>query len=268
MNFNFFQQNSSFSLVLLLVILIALVSYTAAAVQSGDRYKPWPISRYFYWTIGIVCTAAAVTGPLAARAHTDFTAHMVGHLLLGMLSPLLLTLAAPITLFLKTINVKFARRLTYILKSQPLRMISHPISAALLNVGGLWFLYTTDLYMAMHNNPILYFLIHMHIWLAGWLFTLSIIYIEPTPHRHSFLLRSCVFVTAFAAHGILSKYIYAHPPAGVPSEQAKIGGMLMYYGGDIIEIAIILIFCNQWFRKSRTVQKLVNTSRRQAPSPQ
>ncbi len=54
-----------------------------------------------------------------------------------------------------------------------------------------------------------------------------------------------------AGHGILSKFIYAHPPAGVPLEQAKIGGMIMYYGGDVVDIVMIFNLCLHWFRATR-----------------
>ncbi|WP_434612356.1 cytochrome c oxidase assembly protein [Arthrobacter sp. A5] len=52
------------------------------------------------WLAGTVAAAAAVTGPLAEDAHTEFTAHMAGHLLVGMIAPLLLVSAAPVSLAL------------------------------------------------------------------------------------------------------------------------------------------------------------------------
>ncbi|MCR2805726.1 cytochrome c oxidase assembly protein [Paenibacillus soyae] len=232
------------------VILIMLAGYIAAAVQTSRRYKPWPLRRYLYWIIGVLCASSAVVGPVAVQAHSDFTAHMAGHLLLGMLSPLFLTLAAPITLLLRSLTIRAARKLTRALNSRPLRVISHPVTASLLNAGGLWILYTTDLYMVMQHQPLLHLLVHLHIWLAGCLFTMTIIYMDPVPHRYGFLYRAGILVAAFAAHVALSKYIYAHPPAGVPDGQAAAGGMLMYYGGDFVEIALVSIFCYQWYKRS------------------
>lgn len=110
---------------------------------------------------------------------------------------------------------------------------------------------STELYVAMQKIPLLHMLVHMHVFLAGCLFILSIIYIDQTSHRTSFIYRAIVLVIALSGHGILSKYIYAHPPAGVSAAQAEIGGMLMYYGGDAIDLAIIIILCLQWFRAAR-----------------
>jgi putative membrane protein len=83
------------------------------------------------------------------------------------------------------------------------------------------------------------------------------IYIDLTPHRTSFLHRAIVLVIALAGHGILSKFIYIHAPAGVPAEQAELGGMLMYYGGDAIDIVIIFILCWQWYVATRPRINLV-----------
>ncbi|WP_231597513.1 cytochrome c oxidase assembly protein [Bacillus sp. SA1-12] len=225
--------------------------YILAAVVSSRYYKPWPIYRTVCWVFGVFFAIIAVAGPLASRAHVDFTAHMIGHLFLGMLAPLLMTLAAPITLVLRSLSVPLARRFSKFLKSWPLRIFTNPLVASLLNIGGLWLLYTTNLYSLMHESILLHLIVHFHVFLAGYLFTVSMIYMDPISHRVPFLNRAIVLIVALAGHGILSKYIYAQPPAGVPTAQAEIGGMLMYYGGDAIDSILIFIFCLQWFRDSR-----------------
>lgn len=234
-----------------LVIVTVLILYTLAAFISSRRLKRWPLHRTICWSLGVFCAAFAMIGPLADRAHVDFSAHMLGHLLLGMLAPLLMALAAPITLVLRTIPVIHARQLSFILKSKPIRILSNPLAASFLNIGGLWTLYTTGLYAAMHQSIFLHLFIHIHVFLAGYLFTVSIIYIDPSPHKTGFVYRAIVLIAALAGHGILSKYIYAHPPEGVPAVQAEAGAMLMYYGGDAIDLVLIFILCYQWFKAAR-----------------
>jgi putative membrane protein len=77
------------------------------------------------------------------------------------------------------------------------------------------------------------------------------VYIDPTPHRLSYLYRSLVLLFALSAHAILAKHIYAFPPAGVAKQEAEIGGMLMYYGGDAIDLIIIIMLCHQWYRSTQ-----------------
>lgn len=227
---------------------VSIVLYFLAAVFTGKKYRSWPVHRYFFWTLGVLCISAAVIGPLAALAHTNFKAHMLSHLLLGMLAPLLIVFSKPMTLLLRVLRTDSARILARLLKSRPIGLLSNPAIAAILNVGGLGVLYLTDLYMLMHHFLFLFILVHMHVFVAGYLFTISIIYIDLSPHRFSYIYRSLVLILALAGHKILSKYIYAHPPAGVPKQQAEAGGMLMYYGGDLIDLALITILCYQWYK--------------------
>lgn len=230
---------------------MAFIMYILAVVISSRRHKPWPLYRTVCWTFGVFFAVIAVAGPLANRAYIDFTGHMLSHLLLGMFAPLLMVLGGPMMLMLRTINVSLARRLLRILRSWPSYLYTHPIVASFLNIGGLWVLYTTDLYSLMHENYMIHIMVHIHVFVAGYFFTLSMLYIDPISHRFSFLYRSIVLVIALAGHGILSKYIYAHPPVGVPLDQSKLGGMLMYYGGDAIDIVLIFLLCLQWFKANQ-----------------
>jgi putative membrane protein len=242
-----------FELIMIFLFVVLLLTYVGAGITSSrnNHLRKWPLYRYIFYILGVLCAASAIIGPLANQAHMNFTAHMVGHLLLGMLAPLLLVLSAPMTLLLRTLHVNAARRLSRMLKSQLMRIPSHPIVASFLNIGGLWILYTTDLYAAMNENFLLHLLVHLHVFIAGYLFTVSMIYVDPIAHRFSFVYRAVVFVIALAGHGILSKYIYANPPAGTPAAQAEIGGMIMYYGGDAIDMVLIFILCLQWFKATR-----------------
>lgn len=234
-----------------LPFILLFIFYMAAVIKTNQAYKKWPMHRSVFLCIGAILAVMSVAGPLAELSQTDFRAHMAGHLLLGMLAPLLIALAAPMTLLLRTLPTSQARWLTKFLKSRPIGWIINPITAAILNIGGLWLLYTTSLYSLMHEIMWLHMLVHMHIFLAGYLFTVSLIYIDPIHHRVSYLNRAIVLVLSLAWHSILAKYLYAHPPNGVPADEAETGAMLMYYGGDLVDAAIIFILCWQWYRATR-----------------
>ncbi|ALC83081.1 MULTISPECIES: cytochrome c oxidase assembly protein [Bacillus] len=237
--------------VLAVAFFLLIVLYFIARIVSNRRYKKWPLHRYLLWSTGIICVAASVIGPLVQKAHMDFTAHMIGHLLLGMLAPLLLVLAAPMTLILRAIPITAARRLSKLLKSRPVGILTDPITATVLNIGGLWVLYMTELYAVMNQNTLVHILVHIHIFLVGYVFTSSILSIDPDPYRHSFMYRAVVLIIALAGHSILSKMIYAYPPSGVSREQADQGAMIMYYGGDAVDLVLIIVLCFQWYRSVR-----------------
>lgn len=233
------------------IFILLGAGYLIAVISTNKRYKKWPIFRIVCWTLGMGIALAAVVGPLANSAHTNFTAHMVSHLLLGMVAPIFMAIAKPVTLLLRTANTSLARKMTAILKSRVIHFVSHPISAAILNVGGLWLLYTTDLYTFMHENAFFALFVHLHFFIAGYVFTISIIYFDPVYHQYSYRFRAVVLITAIAGHDILSKYMYANPPAGVSRQEAETGSMVMYYAGDWIEVALIIIFCWQWYNSTK-----------------
>ncbi|MTT32730.1 cytochrome c oxidase assembly protein [Terrilactibacillus sp. BCM23-1] len=249
-------------LLLSLPFVIIFVWYIFAVIISNRRYRPWPKYRIVFWTLGVLAIVS-VAGPLASHAHMNFTVHMIGHLLLGMLAPLLMALSRPMTLLLRMLSIPLARRLTSLLRKWPLMILTHPITAVILNIGGLWLIYSTELFSLMHHHVLLYLLIHIHVFMAGYLFTISILYIDPIPHRVSFLYRGIMLILALAGHAILSKYIFVHTPVGVPQNQAELGSLLMYYGGDVIDMAIIFIFCLQWFKSTQPlirVEKVPETT--------
>ena len=239
--------------VIAVVCLIFIVLYLWAVIVTNCHKRSWPMMRSISFLLSMLFIWLSIVGPFSmyGSGELNFTSHMVGHLLLGMLAPLTLTLAAPLTLVLRTLPTKYARQLSTLLKSKLSLFFTHPVVTVVLNIGGLWLLYTTPLFSWMHTNEWVYWLVHIHIFLAGYLFTISIIYIDPIYHRKSFRYRAVALILALAGHSILSKYIYANPPSGVSVQQAELGSMVMYYGGDIIDASIIFILCLQWYKATR-----------------
>lgn len=232
--------------------VVAVVYLGAAATERSRGRRAWPWYRDVAWAAALMSIAVALVGPLATAAHTDLAAHMVAHLLAGMLAPLLLVAAAPVTLALRCLDVVTARRLSRVLASAPARLLTHPVVAATLNVGSLWLLYATPVSVMMRGVPLVHELVVVHVVVAGFLFTTSIVSVDPAPHRAGFPLRLAVLVLAIAAHSILAKHVYAVAPtgAGVGADvaEAERAGLVMYYGGDALELVLLVAFFVQWYR--------------------
>lgn len=233
-----------------LVVLLAGAAcgtYLLATVTLRRRGVGWPAARAGCWVLGAGTAGVALAGPTARWAHHDFAGHMTVHVLLGMLAPLLLVLGAPVTLALRTLPVRAARRVSRALRSAPAAVPAHPLVAGVLNVGGLWILYRTGLYPAMGTAPVLHAAVHLHVFAAGYLLTAAVLGgPDPAPHRPAPGWRAAALVAAIAAHNVLAKSLYAVPPPGVSPEQAQAGAQLMYYGGAPVELALILLLCRPW----------------------
>ncbi|TFE01781.1 cytochrome c oxidase assembly protein [Jeotgalibacillus salarius] len=235
---------TGFEVTVILIGLTLLITYFAAY----RKHTHWPVYRLLLWGAGVLLAVVSLAGPLAGSAHGDFTLHMVVHLFLGMLAPLLFVLSKPIELILKTLPVLKARKLSAFMKnSRYLHVLHIPATGAILNIGGLFLLYMTGLFNQMHSSLVIFILVHLHVFLAGYLFTHVILEMDFTVRRYSFYHRATVLVLALAGHKILSKMIYATPPEGVSRAAGESGAELMYYGGDLIDVALIVLICYQWY---------------------
>lgn len=245
-------------------LLAAAAGYGCALLLSRVR-TPWPPGRTVAWLAGLACAATALVGPLATAAAESFTAHMAGHLLLGMVAPLLLVLGAPVTALLRALPVRGARVVSRALRSPPVRVVTHPLVAAVLVGGGLWAVYGTPLVTLSHGSPVVQAAVHAHTLLAGYVLAAAVVGRDPDPHRASAAVRTVALVAAAAAHAALAKHLYAHPPAGVATADARAAAQLMYYGGDVVDVVLLVLVAAGWYSAGRP-RTLAPTSSQVAPS--
>lgn len=229
------------------VSLVAVAVYLAAAARLRRRGDGWPWRRDAAFTTGGAGIAYVVLFPLNGG---PFTAHMIQHLIVAMAAPLLLVLARPLTLALRVLPVGSARRaLPAVAHSRPVAWLLFPPTAAVLDVGGLWALHRTGLAAACHEHVLLHAAVHTHVVLAGLLFTFAVCRLDPVRRSWGLAVRGSTLLIAGAAHAVLAKSLYATPPPGThfaPSD-LRTGAMLMYYGGDLVEIGLATVLAVQWY---------------------
>jgi putative membrane protein len=226
------------------VVLLALAYVRAVRARRGGG-RTWPRWRTAAVVTGLVVAAAVVSPAGRAIAHGDDRAHMTGHLLLGMIAPVAIVLAAPGTLLLGALPLAARRPAAVVLRSRARHVLTHPGTAAVLDIGGLYLLFLTPLSGVAAADPLVGHLVDVHVLLAGCLFTWSLIGPDPAPRRPSVATRAVVLVLAGAAHGYLAKLLLVR---GDVSEGAA---ELMYYGGDAVEILLALALFGTWYRGLR-----------------
>ncbi|MFF1465710.1 cytochrome c oxidase assembly protein [Streptomyces sp. NPDC058330] len=240
--------------VIAVAALLAAGTYMLAARRLRRRGDIWSRWRGASFTAGSAAVAWVAVGPAPGGS---FTAHMTRHLILGMTAPLLIVLARPLTLTLRTLSPGVARRgLLTLAHSRPASWLIFPPLAALLDVGGLWLLYRTELFSAMQQRPLLHAVVHAHILAAGLLFTFAVCRLDPVRRRWGLPLRGTTLLAAGAAHAVLAKILYAAPPPGTAFRAADLhtGSQLMYYGGDLVEAALATVLATSWYQSTGRVQ--------------
>lgn len=240
----------------------AAVAYVVLASRRRSDGRGWSGWRTVSFVAGCAALALGLAPQLLPYPAGDFREHMLQHLLIAMVAPLGLVLAAPMTLVLRSVPAAAGRRMGRLLGSRPLHVLVHPITALVLSVGGMTVLYLTPLYAATAASPALHQAVHLHFLAAGCLFTWGIAGPDPAPRRPSVPARLVVLGVAVAFHAVLSQLMYAGllVDLPVPDDQRRGGAELMYYGGDIAELLLAFALVTTWRRRRN-----VGAGRRQAP---
>jgi putative membrane protein len=209
---------------------------------------------------GTACVAAAVLPPVGKHDEL-FPLHIVQHLLIGMAGPGLLALSAPITLALRSLPAPSRGVLLRVLHGRAVGVISSPVAALSVDIGGLYVLYLTGLYGVMERHELLHAVVHLHMFMAGCLLSWVLVGVDPV-RRRSVTVKVVTLAVVGAAHDTLSKLMYAHdlPNDAGTIFQRHLGAEVMYYGDTAIGLALAVVVMTQWWRA--TGRSLTRAARR------
>ncbi len=227
---------------------VALVAYGQGRARLAARGIDWPPRRVLAMVGGCLCVAGALSPPVVAAAHS-FPGHVLQHLVLAMVAPLLLARAAPVTLALRTLAPRSRRLLLRALHSRWSVLVTRPAVVAVVQVVPLYLLYLTPLYPALHGRPWLHVLVHGHMVASGCLMSWVLVGADPMPRRSSLPARLVLLGTVGAAHDVLAKLVYADPgrlggdPAGV-----RLGAQWLAYGSAAVEVALAVVLMAGWYQ--------------------
>ncbi len=235
-------------------LLVALIAAGAAYAVGVDRLRArgdrWPIRRSVSITAGLLFLAVAVL-PLPGSL-APFPEHVVQHLLMAMLAPLLLALGAPVTLLLRTSRGRVRSTALRVLHSRWSRAIMLGPVIVVLEIGGLYGYYLTPLYELAHHDTAVKAVVHLHMFLAGCLLSWYLVGLDPMKRRPGVRMSLTVLLLVAAAHDLLAKLMFAHrlPAGGGSDAEIELGSQLMYYGGTVVELAVAITVLTRWYGRT------------------
>ena len=86
--------------------LLLAVLYLAALWHLHRAGNRWPVQRTVWWMLGVGTLVLVTATGLDGYGMELFSVHMVQHMTLSMLSPVLLALGAPMTLLLRVLPAR------------------------------------------------------------------------------------------------------------------------------------------------------------------
>jgi putative membrane protein len=251
--------------VLAVLSVVGLLVYLAAVVRLRRSGVPWPWWRVLAW-IGGTGSLFAVTGTwLNGYSMVLFSVHMTQHMVLSLITPLLLLLAAPMTLALRTLprgrGATGAPRalLLNALHSRFARFISHPLFTIPLFIASLYGVYFTPLFDALMANPVGHQLMLAHFVVTGLLFFGPIVAQDPWPRTLSHPGRMlelflpvpfhAFFGVAVMMAGSLVVDTFGRPPAGWGidplRDQGEAGGIVWAFG-ELPTVLVLAVVFFSW----------------------
>ncbi|QHE72989.1 cytochrome c oxidase assembly protein [Rhodococcus sp. WAY2] len=192
-------------------ILLAAV-YLLGVRRLHAQGRRWPVRRTASWVTGCVVLLLATSSGIGRFAPAVFSVHMGAVTALGLLGPLLLVLGAPLTLWARTgrpepADVPGIRAWSRTFhRSAPVRVLTQPVVAAVLLVGGFYVFYLGGVYDAVAGSHTWHLLANAYLVTAGLLFFWVAVGIDPTPtprSARSRLILVLAAATAFAGFLIL-----------------------------------------------------------------
>jgi cytochrome c oxidase assembly factor CtaG/putative copper export protein len=252
---------------ILLPAVLAAVFYLRGVRTLRRRGDGWPPGRTAAWLGGLALIVAVTCSGLGRYAAVMFSAHMVQHMALNMVAPLLLVLGAPVTLALRALPAGspdggLRAGLLRILHSVPMRILSHPLVASALFVGSVYGVYFSSLFETAMGNHWGHLVMQLHFILVGSLFYWSLVGVDPGPHRPPYPLRLLLMLMATGLHALFAVALlssntviaadYYHslhrPWGGSLLDDQHLGAGIGWAFGEVPIIAVCAILFVQWWR--------------------
>ena len=258
----------NFDLAWALFCAFGIIFYLAGVWRLHRRGDKWPVYRTVLWVLGLLTLFYITSGGVAVYETYLFSTHMLMHMVLTMLVPVLLVPGAPVTLAARAIRKrKDGSRgprewILLAVHSKPAGFLSNPFVAAVLFAGSLWVFYYSPLFSWATTDHTGHQWMIVHFLITGYLFVQSLIGIDPVPYRLPYPFRLLLLLGTMAFHAFFGVAIMTGTglfladwygamgrpwgPSAIVDQQN--GGGIAWSIGEIPTIALAIAVAIQWSR--------------------
>lgn len=245
--------------------LLALGLYGWGVVRLRRRGDAWAWGRTAAFTSGVLTVVLTMCTKLNDYGMVMFSVHMVQHMIVSMLSPILLLLGAPVTLALRALPTAGRGRkgprelLVMLLHSRYVRVISHPGFTIPMFIASLYGLYFTPLFDVLMSSKVGHIAMMVHFLAVGLAFFWPIMGVDPGPHRSGYVMRILELFIGMPFHAFFGIALmmastplirtFLNPPASLGvdplSDQHAAGGIAWAFS-EVPSVLVLLALVFQW----------------------
>ncbi|MEV2233005.1 cytochrome c oxidase assembly protein [Streptomyces phaeochromogenes] len=251
----------------LVACLLGLALYGWGVVRLVRRGDAWPVGRTVAFVVGVLSVMLVLCTGLNDYGMVMFSVHMVQHMVISMLSPILILLGAPITLALRALPTAGRDRkgprelLLMFLHSRFMRVVTHPAFTIPLFIASLYALYFTPIFDSLMGSKTGHIAMMCHFLAVGLVFFWPIMGVDPGPHRPGYLMRMLELFAGMPFHAFFGIALmmasepmvetYKNPPASLGidalADQTAAGGIAWAFS-EIPSVLVLLALLYQWHR--------------------
>ena len=264
-----------FDLAWALFCAFGIFFYLAGVWRLRRRGDAWPAYRALLWVLGLVVLFYLTSGGVSVYETYLFSSHMLMHMALTMLVPLLLVPGAPVTLASRAIHKRQdgsrgpREWILLAVHSKFAGIVANPLVAAGLFAGSLYVFYYSSLFSWATTEHLGHMWMVVHFLITGYLFVQSLIGIDPVPYRLPYAFRLLLLIGTMVFHAffglalmmgsglLLANWFGAMGRDWGVSAIAdqQLGGGIAWGVGEIPTIALAVIVAIQWSRNDEKVTK-------------
>ena len=250
------------------IALGAIALYLYGVMRLRARGDGWPIARTLSWVSGMLVLIYVTNGAPNAYQEFMFSTHMVGHMILSMMVPVLLVPGAPVTLLSRA---QAARKdgswglrewVLWAVHTPFAWFISHPLFAGLNFALSLVMFYYTPLFRWSTEEHLGHQWMLVHFLITGYLFVQALIGVDPQPHRPGYPLKLILLIGTMAFHAFFGLSLMNEKSLLLadwfgsmgrtwgddPLTDQAVGGAFAWGVGELPTIVITTIVVWQWSR--------------------
>jgi cytochrome c oxidase assembly factor CtaG/putative copper export protein len=259
--------------------VVAIGVYLAGVLRLHRRGDRWPVERTALWIAGWLVVLVVSSSGLARYGPVLFSVHMIQHMALTMLAPVMLVLSGPITLALRALRPATEPGLRgprewvlAIVHSRASRLLTHPVVALAIYVSSLYAMYFTGMYELTLRSHLAHLLMLAHFLLAGSLFFWILIGVDPAPRQLPFPVRIPLLFTSMVFHAFFGVAIMQSESViaadwyeqlnrtwgGTSLADQTVGGGIAWAFGELPSLLIMGSLLLQWIRSDEREQRRVD----------
>jgi putative membrane protein len=221
----------------------------ARLAKKGRTWSPWRTAGFLTATLTVV---VAVQSGVASYDDSNFSLHVVQHLLLMNMAPILFALSAPMTLALQASGRTTHQRLLKVLHHPVVSFFTNPVVAAGMVYVTMIGYFLTPFYNFSLEHPLVHDLTHLHFLISGCIFWWVVIGKDPSRWRISFPVKLgllAVGIPVTAVIGIaLSQANTSIAPHFHSVADTRAGGSILWIIGEMTTLVAMGILLYQWMR--------------------